>query len=58
MTQFDNVVMTRTFSKIHGLAGLRIGWGLSFGVLVAYSAQPPAGTIQVTRTLAPLTTDA
>ena len=23
---FANVVMTRTFSKIHGLAGLRIGW--------------------------------
>jgi len=23
----QNVVMTRTFSKIHGLAGLRIGWG-------------------------------
>jgi len=23
----DNVVMTRTFSKIHGLAGLRVGWG-------------------------------
>ncbi len=23
----DNVVITRTFSKIHGLAGLRIGWG-------------------------------
>ncbi|MEC9368040.1 MAG: histidinol-phosphate transaminase [Pseudomonadota bacterium] len=22
----DNTVMTRTFSKIHGLAGLRIGW--------------------------------
>jgi histidinol-phosphate aminotransferase len=22
----DNVVMTRTFSKIHGLAGLRVGW--------------------------------
>ncbi|HSO46889.1 MAG TPA: aminotransferase class I/II-fold pyridoxal phosphate-dependent enzyme, partial [Rhizobiaceae bacterium] len=22
----DNVVMTRTFSKIHGLAALRIGW--------------------------------
>jgi histidinol-phosphate aminotransferase len=22
----ENVVMTRTFSKIHGLAGLRIGW--------------------------------
>jgi histidinol-phosphate aminotransferase len=24
---FPNVVMTRTFSKIHGLGGLRIGWG-------------------------------
>ena len=22
----DNVVMTRTFSKIHGLAALRLGW--------------------------------
>ncbi|MEM9205439.1 MAG: histidinol-phosphate transaminase [Pseudomonadota bacterium] len=26
VSSFDNVVMTRTFSKIHGLAGLRIGW--------------------------------
>ena len=24
---FKNVVMTRTFSKIYGLAGLRVGWG-------------------------------
>lgn len=24
--EFGNVVMTRTFSKIHGLAGLRLGW--------------------------------
>ncbi len=23
----DDVVMTRTFSKIHGLGGLRVGWG-------------------------------
>ena len=23
----DNVLVTRTFSKIHGLAGERIGWG-------------------------------
>ena len=22
----DNVVMTRTFSKLYGLAGLRLGW--------------------------------
>ena len=28
VSQFHNVVMTRTFSKIHGLAGLRIGWCL------------------------------
>ncbi|MBC7153770.1 MAG: histidinol-phosphate transaminase [Rhodobacteraceae bacterium] len=26
-TARDNVVMTRTFSKIYGLGGLRIGWG-------------------------------
>lgn len=25
--RFDNVVMTRTFSKLYGLGGLRIGWG-------------------------------
>ncbi|GAA4527570.1 histidinol-phosphate transaminase [Chelativorans composti] len=26
VSSWDNVVMTRTFSKIHGLAALRIGW--------------------------------
>lgn len=26
VSQFDNVVMTRTFSKVYALAGLRIGW--------------------------------
>jgi histidinol-phosphate aminotransferase len=26
VSTFDNVVMARTFSKIHGLAGLRLGW--------------------------------
>ena len=26
VSTFGNVVMTRTFSKIHGLAGLRLGW--------------------------------
>lgn len=25
--EYDNVVMTRTFSKLYGLAGLRVGWG-------------------------------
>ncbi|SMH40264.1 histidinol-phosphate transaminase [Maritimibacter sp. HL-12] len=27
VNRFPNVVMTRTFSKIYGLGGLRIGWG-------------------------------
>lgn len=27
VAESENVVMARTFSKIHGLAGLRIGWG-------------------------------
>jgi histidinol-phosphate aminotransferase len=26
VSRFSNVVMTRTFSKVHGLAGMRIGW--------------------------------
>jgi histidinol-phosphate aminotransferase len=26
VSEFDNVVMTRTFSKIHGLAAMRVGW--------------------------------
>jgi histidinol-phosphate aminotransferase len=26
VSQFENVVMTRTFSKIYGLAALRVGW--------------------------------
>ncbi len=27
VNRFPNVIMTRTFSKIYGLGGLRIGWG-------------------------------
>lgn len=30
----DNVVMTRTFSKIHGLGGLRVGWGYGPGHVI------------------------
>jgi histidinol-phosphate aminotransferase len=26
VSQFDNVILTRTFSKVYGLAGLRVGW--------------------------------
>lgn len=29
MREFDNLLVTRTFSKIYGLAGLRIGYGIS-----------------------------
>lgn len=29
LPEFDNLLVTRTFSKIHGLAGLRIGYGVS-----------------------------
>lgn len=29
-----NVLMTRTFSKIHGLAGLRIGWGVASAEII------------------------
>ncbi len=25
-SQYDNVILTRTFSKLYGLAGLRVGW--------------------------------
>lgn len=25
--QYENIIVTRTFSKIYGLAGLRLGWG-------------------------------
>jgi len=31
----QNVVVTRTFSKIHGLAGLRVGWGYAPQAIVA-----------------------
>jgi histidinol-phosphate aminotransferase len=34
-----SVVVTRTFSKVHGLAGLRIGYGLGPGELLNYCAR-------------------
>jgi len=40
--QYDNVVVTRTFSKIYGLAGLRIGW--------AYCPQQVLSAVQRIRT--------
>lgn len=30
----DNVVMTRTFSKLYGLGGMRIGWGYGPGAVI------------------------
>ena len=39
----QNVLITRTFSKIHGLAGLRIGWGYSSKTIIQklYEIKPP-----------------
>jgi histidinol-phosphate aminotransferase len=34
VTEAENVVMTRTFSKIYGLAGLRIGWAYGPAAIV------------------------
>ena len=38
-----NVLATRTFSKIYGLAGLRIGWGYSSKAIIQklYEVKPP-----------------
>lgn len=46
----QNVVMTRTFSKIYGLAGLRIGW--------AYCPEPVADVLNRVRTLFNITAPA
>jgi len=39
----DNVLITRTFSKIYGLAGLRLGWGYSSSEIIdaMYQIKPP-----------------
>lgn len=39
MRQGAGVVVTRTFSKVHGLAGLRIGYGLGPAELLGYCAR-------------------
>ncbi len=42
-SKFKNVVITRTFSKIYGLAGLRIGWGYASKNIInsLYKIKPP-----------------
>ena len=39
----NNVLITRTFSKIYGLAGLRLGWGYSSRKIIEamYEIKPP-----------------
>ena len=39
----ENVLVTRTFSKIYGLAGLRLGWGYSSKEIIdaMYQIKPP-----------------
>ena len=34
--KYNNVIMLRTFSKLHGLAGLRLGWGYSNSKIINY----------------------
>lgn len=34
--KFENVIMLRTFSKLHGLAALRLGWGYASEKIVNY----------------------
>ncbi len=34
--KFDNVIMLRTFSKLHGLAALRLGWGYANEKIINY----------------------
>ena len=42
-SKFRNVVVTRTFSKIYGLAGLRVGWGHASKNIIdeLYKIKPP-----------------
>jgi histidinol-phosphate aminotransferase len=42
-SKFKNVVVTRTFSKIYGLAGLRVGWAYSSKAIIdaLYEIKPP-----------------
>jgi len=42
-SKFKNVVVTRTFSKIYGLAGLRVGWGYASKNIIdsLYKIKPP-----------------
>ena len=42
-SNFKNVVVTRTFSKIYGLAGLRVGWGYASKNIInsLYEIKPP-----------------
>jgi histidinol-phosphate aminotransferase len=42
-SKFKNVLITRTFSKIYGLAGLRVGWAYSSKNIIneLYKIKPP-----------------
>ena len=42
-SKYKNVIVTRTFSKIYGLAGLRVGWGYSSKNIIdsLYKIKPP-----------------
>ena len=49
----ENVVVTHTFSKLHGLAGLRVGWGYApTGVVEAYDRIRAPFTVSIPAQLA------
>ena len=36
VNRYDNVLMTRTFSKMYGLAGIRVGWAYASAEIIDY----------------------
>ena len=37
LNRFDNLLITKTFSKIHGLASIRVGYGIANSSLSQFS---------------------
>ena len=52
--EFDNLILTRTFSKIYGLAALRIGWCYSSQRVadIIKKIKPPFNTTSISQALA------
>jgi len=57
--EFENIIITRTFSKVYGLAGLRIGWCYSSEkiALILNKVKGPFNTQNISQELAMLALD-